>query len=127
MTRLRSIPWTTVLPVAGGPALAATWESSRRNDSLPEGRSAEDPEAHAKPPGDRATLVSLVLMPLALVAVVGLAKIESPGIEDAGRDLMALRRTGGARRPHRLRRRPGGRRHRRVSVQGTGWNSCRCT
>jgi Ca2+:H+ antiporter len=36
---------------------------------------------HATPPSGRATLVSLVLLVVALVAVVGLAKVESPAIE----------------------------------------------
>jgi Ca2+:H+ antiporter len=40
-------------------------------------------EAHAEPPSDRAALQSLGLLVVALVAVVGLAKIESPAIEDA--------------------------------------------
>ena len=38
---------------------------------------------HAEPPSDRAAISSLVLLVIALVAVVGLAKIESPAIEDA--------------------------------------------
>ncbi|ETK34817.1 ionic transporter y4hA [Microbispora sp. ATCC PTA-5024] len=38
---------------------------------------------HAVPPSLKATLTSLVLLPLALVAVVGLAKVESPSIEVA--------------------------------------------
>jgi Ca2+:H+ antiporter len=42
-----------------------------------------DPDEHAAPPSDRATLRSLALLLVALVAVVGLAKIESPAIEDA--------------------------------------------
>jgi Ca2+:H+ antiporter len=53
-----------------------------RDYFLPEGN-ADDPEAHADPPSDRASLASLALLVVALVAVVGLAKIESPGIEDA--------------------------------------------
>ena len=40
-------------------------------------------EAHADPPTDRAAYQSLGLLVVALVAVVGLAKIESPAIEDA--------------------------------------------
>jgi Ca2+:H+ antiporter len=36
---------------------------------------------HAEPPTDRATLASLGLLLLSLVAVVGLAKVESPAIE----------------------------------------------
>jgi Ca2+:H+ antiporter len=54
-----------------------------RDYFLPDGGGAADPEAHAQPPSDREALVSLGLLVLALVAVVGLAKIESPGIEDA--------------------------------------------
>ena len=42
---------------------------------------AED--EHAEPPSSRAALVSLALLMVALVAVVGLAKVESPSIEDA--------------------------------------------
>lgn len=40
-----------------------------------------DDDEHAEPPTDRAALVSLVLLVLALGAVVGLAKVESPAIE----------------------------------------------
>lgn len=40
------------------------------------------PEEHAPPPSDRAALASLGLLLVALVAVVGLAKIASPAIED---------------------------------------------
>ena len=42
-----------------------------------------DPDEHAAPPSDRQSLRSLGLLVVALVAVVGLAKIESPAIEDA--------------------------------------------
>jgi Ca2+:H+ antiporter len=42
-----------------------------------------DPEEHAAPPSDREALTSLGLLVVALVAVVGLAKIETPAIEDA--------------------------------------------
>jgi Ca2+:H+ antiporter len=38
-------------------------------------------EDHAHPPTNRATMVSLALLVVALVAVVGLAKVESPAIE----------------------------------------------
>jgi len=38
-------------------------------------------EEHAAPPTDRATLTSLALLLAALLAVVGLAKVESPAIE----------------------------------------------
>jgi Ca2+:H+ antiporter len=43
----------------------------------------EDPEVHAASPSDRQALASLGLLLVALVAVVGLAKISSPAIEDA--------------------------------------------
>ncbi|MFJ3383577.1 MULTISPECIES: calcium:proton antiporter [unclassified Curtobacterium] len=42
---------------------------------------AESEDAHAERPRGRATLVSLGLLLLALVTVVGLAKVESPAIE----------------------------------------------
>ncbi|MFC4855679.1 calcium:proton antiporter [Actinophytocola glycyrrhizae] len=42
-----------------------------------------DSDEHAAPPGNREALVSLALLLVALVAVVGLAKVESPAIEDA--------------------------------------------
>lgn len=38
-------------------------------------------EEHAEPPSDQAALTSLALLLVALVAVVGLAKVESPAIE----------------------------------------------
>src|SRR5687767_339004 len=41
------------------------------------------PEDHADPPSDRDALTSLGLLVLSLVAVVGLAKLESSAIEDA--------------------------------------------
>jgi Ca2+:H+ antiporter len=42
-----------------------------------------EPEEHAAPPSGRATLISLGLLLAALVAVVGLAKLESEPIENA--------------------------------------------
>lgn len=45
----------------------------------PDGATADD---HAEPPSRRTALTSLWLLLLALVAVVGLAKLESPAIED---------------------------------------------
>jgi Ca2+:H+ antiporter len=42
-----------------------------------------DDEEHAAPPSDREVVVSLSLLVVALVAVVGLAKVESQAIEDA--------------------------------------------
>jgi Ca2+:H+ antiporter len=50
-----------------------------RDYFLPE----SEPEEHAAPPSDRAALSSLALLTVALVAVVGLAKLESDPIEDA--------------------------------------------
>jgi Ca2+:H+ antiporter len=43
----------------------------------------DDQDGHADPPGDRQALISLGLLALALVCVVGLAKVESYPIEDA--------------------------------------------
>ncbi len=43
----------------------------------------DDHDGHADPPSDRAALTSAALLVVALVAVVGLAKVESPSIEDA--------------------------------------------
>ena len=54
-----------------------------RDYFLPVGASAPTTRGHAAPPSDRAALLSLGLLVVALVAVVGLAKIESPAIEDA--------------------------------------------
>jgi Ca2+:H+ antiporter len=53
-----------------------------RDYFLPEGPRQADPAAHADPPSAREALTSLGLLLVALVSVVGLAKIESPGIED---------------------------------------------
>jgi Ca2+:H+ antiporter len=52
-----------------------------RDYFLPVG--ADDEDEHAAPPTDRAAVISLGLLVIALVDVVGLAKIESPAIEDA--------------------------------------------
>jgi Ca2+:H+ antiporter len=41
------------------------------------------PDEHAEPPSDRSALTSLALLTVALVAVVGLAKLESEPIENA--------------------------------------------
>jgi Ca2+:H+ antiporter len=43
----------------------------------------DDPDDHAPPPTRRAALTSLGLLLVSLVAVVGLAKVESPAIEEA--------------------------------------------
>ncbi len=50
---------------------------------LPHGDAAMPVDAHVAPPSDRATLASLAFLLVSLVAVVGLAKVESPAIEDA--------------------------------------------
>ena len=42
----------------------------------------DDADSHAEPPTTRAALTSVGLLMVALVAVVGLAKVESPAIED---------------------------------------------
>jgi Ca2+:H+ antiporter len=55
-----------------------------RDYFLPVGVDADaDAEEHAAPPSNREALISLGLLLVALVAVVGLAKIESPAIEEA--------------------------------------------
>jgi Ca2+:H+ antiporter len=58
-----------------------TWR--HRDYFLPITTSGEvvDTEEHLEPPTGRATLISLALLFVALVAVVGLAKLESPAIE----------------------------------------------
>ena len=58
------------------------------------GRSTDrstDDDGHADPPSDRAALASLALLLLGLVAVVGLAKVESYPIEDGRRAPSASR------------------------------------
>jgi Ca2+:H+ antiporter len=53
-------------------------------DLLPAGRGrCGEPGEHAASPSNRQALTSLGLLLAALVAVVGLAKVESPAIEDA--------------------------------------------
>jgi Ca2+:H+ antiporter len=47
----------------------------------PEGEVIADVEEHATPPSNRAALISLGLLLVALVDVVGLAKVESPAVE----------------------------------------------
>ncbi|WP_210649158.1 calcium:proton antiporter [Nocardioides sp. SYSU D00065] len=68
------------LPVAAGehtPVVA----SSGGGDSFQHEPVDLDDDGHADPPTGRATLTSLGLLLVSLVAVVGLAKIESPAIE----------------------------------------------
>lgn len=47
-----------------------------------DGPADDDGDGHADPPSDRAAIASLLLLLLGLVAVVGLAKVESYPIED---------------------------------------------
>ena len=55
-----------------------------RDYFVPSGPDASpDHDAHAEPPSRRHALASLLFLVVALIAVVGLAKIESPAIEDA--------------------------------------------
>jgi len=63
------------LPVSTGPGSGSV-------DRPVSGPVDEDGDGHADPPSDRAALASLVLLLLGLVAVVGLAKVESYPIED---------------------------------------------
>ena len=54
-----------------------------RDYFLPAGAASDDPDAHAPPPPTRAALISLGLLLVALVDVVGLAKLESKPLEHA--------------------------------------------
>lgn len=63
------------LPVSTGPGSGSV-------DRPLSGPVDEDGDGHADPPSDRAALASLALLLLGLVAVVGLAKVESYPIED---------------------------------------------
>jgi Ca2+:H+ antiporter len=54
-----------------------------RDYFLPDEAAAQNPEAHAAPPPERAARLSLAVLLVALVDVVGLAKIESKPIEHA--------------------------------------------
>lgn len=87
------------LPVSPGqyvPMVATRAEAAAAASDRAAGREAEreagsdgfehepvdlDEDGHADPPTDRAALASLGLLVVSLVAVVGLAKIESPAIE----------------------------------------------
>ena len=65
-------------------ALFVVVQTVRHRDYfLPVGPQVEDPDEHADPPTSRQAAQSLGLLVVALVAVVGLAKIETPAIEDA--------------------------------------------
>jgi Ca2+:H+ antiporter len=79
------------VPMVATRAEAAAAASDRAADRTSEREAASDgfehepvdldEDGHADPPTDRAALTSLALLVLSLVAVVGLAKIESPAIE----------------------------------------------
>jgi Ca2+:H+ antiporter len=56
-------------------------QTVRHRDYFLPAPDAAGPEVHAAAPSDRAALTSLALLVVALVAVVGLAKITSPAIE----------------------------------------------
>ena len=54
-----------------------------RDFFLPVSQGTSEEDEHAPPPANRTALASLGLLLVSLVAVVGLAKVESPAIEDA--------------------------------------------
>jgi hypothetical protein len=60
-----------------------------RDYFLPAPTARHDPEHHAEPPTRRAAVTSLWLLLVSLVAVVGLAKLESPAIGDVVADVGA--------------------------------------
>ena len=71
------------VPMVATKAAAAAAASDRAagTDSFEHAPVDLDEDGHADPPTDRAALTSLGLLVVSLVAVVGLAKIESPAIE----------------------------------------------
>ena len=66
-----------------GPVFVFVQTVRHRDYFLPVGTEADDAEAHAAPPSSSTALFALGFLCISLVAVVGLAKIESPAIEDA--------------------------------------------
>jgi Ca2+:H+ antiporter len=65
-------------------ALFVVVQTVRHRDYfLPVDIDADHPDEHAEPPSQRAAMQSLGLLVVTLAAVVGLAKVESPAIEDA--------------------------------------------
>src|SRR4051794_35395815 len=62
-------------------AFVLTQTVRHRDFFLPAPATVDTPEEHAEPPTGRAAATSLLLLLIALVAVVGLAKVESPAIE----------------------------------------------
>jgi Ca2+:H+ antiporter len=78
--------FASVVSVALYGAFVATQTGQHREFFLrPHGQEPPEPDEveHAEVPTNRATLTSLGLLVLALVAVVGLAKVQAPAIEDA--------------------------------------------
>jgi Ca2+:H+ antiporter len=69
-------PLVTSTAEAEGAAARASGSGSFEHEPVD-----DDEDGHADPPSDRAALTSLALLVVSLVAVVGLAKIESPAIE----------------------------------------------
>jgi Ca2+:H+ antiporter len=74
-------PLVTSKAAADAAADAATARAAADAGSFEHEPVDLDQDGHADPPTDRAALTSLGLLVVALVAVVGLAKIESPAIE----------------------------------------------
>jgi Ca2+:H+ antiporter len=71
-------------------ALFVLMQTVRHRDYfLPARTARNDPEHHAEPPTRQAAVTSLWLLLVSLVAVVGLAKLESPAIEDVVADVGA--------------------------------------
>ena len=74
------------VPLTRPPGDQAAETRGRATDSATHGDGDDEP--HAEPPSNRETMLSLGLLLTSLVAVVGLAKVESPAIEslvaDAG-------------------------------------------
>jgi Ca2+:H+ antiporter len=68
------------LPVSQG---ARTGDAARTTEDPAEADDPAEDEDHAPPPTAGAAMVSAGLLLVSLVAVVGLAKVESPAIEDA--------------------------------------------
>jgi Ca2+:H+ antiporter len=64
-------------------ALFVAMQAFRHRDYFVPPEADEPADDHADVPSNRATLASLGLLLIALVAVVGLAKVETPAIEDA--------------------------------------------
>jgi Ca2+:H+ antiporter len=64
-------------------ALFVVVQTIRHRDYFVSEEAGADEDAHAEPPTDRAALTSLGVVVVALVSVVGLAKLESSAIEDA--------------------------------------------